>query len=70
MYSLDNEFSQELENALLKEKYKFQLVPPNAHRNNVVERAIQTWKSHFKAGLATCDSDFPMRELGQVNRTS
>ena len=66
MYILDNEFSQELENALKLEKCNFQLVPPHAHRNNLAERAIQTWKSHFKAGLATCDPDFPLREWDRL----
>jgi hypothetical protein len=31
-----------------------------------VERAIQTWKIHFKAGLATCDPDFPLREWDKL----
>ena len=66
MYILDNEFSQELENALVKENCKSQLVPRNAHMNILAERAIQTWKSHFKAGLETCDSDFPLREWDRL----
>ena len=73
MYILDNEFSQELELAFRLKNCNFQLIPPNAHRNNFAERSIQTWKSHYKAGLATCDPDFPLQEwdrlIEQVNIT-
>ena len=60
IYLLDNEFSSELEIALKKAKTDYQLVTPYSHRNNLAERAIQTWKNHFKAGLATCDPQFPL----------
>ena len=32
----------------------------------MAKRAIQTWKSHFKAGLGTCDPDYPLREWGRL----
>jgi hypothetical protein len=38
-----------------------QLVPPDNHRRNLAERAIQTFKNHFKAILAEVDDSFPMR---------
>jgi hypothetical protein len=38
-----------------------QLVPPNNHRRNLVERAIQTFKNHFKATLAGVVDSFPMQ---------
>ena len=38
---------------------KFQLVPPNMHRRNAVERAIRTFKAHFLAVLAGVATDFP-----------
>jgi hypothetical protein len=37
----------------------YQLVPPHCHITNAAERAIRTFKEHFKAGLATVDPDFP-----------
>ena len=37
----------------------FQLVLPNLHRQNSVERAIQTFKNHFVAGLASVNKNFP-----------
>ena len=62
IYILDNEFSQDLKTALQEKHCAYQLVPPNSHRNNLAKHAIQTWKSHFKAGLASCDPDFPLSE--------
>ena len=61
-YVLDNEVSSLLITAMNKEKINFQLVPPHIHRANLAERAIQTYKNHFKAGLAAVDPDFPLAE--------
>jgi hypothetical protein len=33
---------------------------PNNYRQNLAERAIQTFKNHFKAVLAGVDETFPM----------
>ena len=38
-----------------------QLVPPDNHRRNLAEQAIQTFKNHFKAVLTGVDGTFPMR---------
>ena len=62
VWVLDNKVSQNLKNAFDDNQTKFQLVPPNSHRWNTAERAIQTWKNHFKAGLATADPNFPLSE--------
>ena len=61
-YVLDNEISKEIKEAMRKKKITFQLVPPHSHRTNLAERAIQTFKNHFKAGLASLDPDFPLAE--------
>ena len=59
--------------AFNNKKVVYQLVPPHHHRNNLAERAIQTWKNHFKAGLATVDPNFPLsewdRSIDQANIT-
>eukprot|EP00957_Ditylum_brightwellii_P139093 10601766-Ditylum_brightwellii.AAC.1 len=34
--------------------------PPDMHRQNAAEKAIQTWKNHFLAGLASLPKDFPI----------
>ena len=49
----------------MKEKHiDYQLVPPHVHRTNLVERerAIQTFRSHFIAGLASLDPYFILSE--------
>ena len=60
VWILDNEISTDLTNSFKDNKTKYQLVPPHSHRRNSAERAIQTWKNHFKAGLATTDPNFPL----------
>ena len=39
---------------------QYELVPPDNHRRNKAERAILTFKNHFKAILAGVDPSFPM----------
>ena len=57
---MDNEASAKLK-AEIRKNCTIQLVPPDNHRRNLVERAIQTFKCHFKAILAGVDGSFPMR---------
>ena len=59
---LDYECSRDLKTAFGKEKIMFQMVPPSTHRANAAERAIQTFKNHLKAGLASTDPKLPIRE--------
>ena len=66
IYVLDNEKSTEILNAFKENNVLYQLVPPHSHRTNMAERAIQTFKDHFKAGLATCDPNFPLSEWDRL----
>ena len=66
IYILDNEISNEFKTALKNKDIKFQLVPPHIHRRNASERAIQTFKNHFLAGLASCNDKFPLREWDRL----
>ena len=61
-YIMDNETSKELLQAITKKKIQYQLTPPHMHRTNAAERAIQTFKNHFQAGLSVCNSAFPVAE--------
>jgi hypothetical protein len=36
------------------------------HRRNAAKRAIQTYKNHLFANLATCDPDFPVSEWDRI----
>ena len=56
---IDNVASKAIKKYLLEEKIEMQLVEPNNHRANAAERAIQTFKNHFIAGLSIGDKDFP-----------
>jgi hypothetical protein len=60
MYILDNEASNELKNAMIKNKLSYQLAPPHIHRRNAAERAIRTFKNHLLAGLASADPNYPV----------
>ena len=66
LYILDNEFSTELKTNMENCNVTYQLVPPHIHRRNAAERAIQTFKHHFLAVLASCDSDFPIAEWDRL----
>ena len=66
VWVLDNECSNELKRAFERHNVEFQLVPPHEHRRNLAERAIQTWKNHFKAGLASTDPKFPLSEWDRL----
>ena len=38
----------------------YQLVPPDNHRSNIAEQAIQTWKNHFVSVLSGAALTFPL----------
>ena len=60
LHTLDNEASTILKEFLTAENVEYQLVPPHIHQRNSAERAIQTFKNHFIAGLASTDPNFPL----------
>ncbi len=57
---LDNEASDKFKNEI-KKNCRIQLVPPDTHQRNLTERAIQTFKNHFKAIIQGLDETFPMK---------
>ena len=61
-YVMDNEISEELLKALVKNKNNFQLVPPHTHRQNLAGQAIQTFKNHYKVSLASINPNVPLSE--------
>ena len=65
-YMLDNECSEELKTALRKYKVTYELAPPYIHRRNAAERAIQTFKNHFIAGLSSTNPNFPVSEWDRL----
>jgi hypothetical protein len=65
MQIIDNKASQALQDEIRK-NCALQLVPPDTHRQNLAERAIQTFKSHFIAILSGVDNNFPMQLWDQL----
>ena len=63
---MDNECSYDLQSVLTNENIDWQLVPLHNHRANAAEQAIQTFKHHFKACLATINPNFPMCEWDRL----
>ncbi len=57
---LDNEPSAKLK-AEIRKNCMIQIVPPDNHRRNLAERAMQMFKNHFKAILAGVDESFQMQ---------
>ena len=63
---LYNEFSKDMQSTFQKENVTFHLVPPHNHRANAAERAIQTFKNHFIAGLSGIDPHFPISQWDRL----
>ena len=59
-FMLDNEFLQDPKKSFKKYNIDYQFVPPHIHRANAAERAVHTFKSHFLAGLSSCNPLFPI----------
>jgi hypothetical protein len=60
LQTMDNEASAALKKYLTEKGMNYQLVLPHCHRTNAAERAIGTFKEHFKFGLSTVDPYFPI----------
>ena len=61
LHILDNECSQEFKDVITSNQLRYQLVPPNDHRRNAAEKAMQVWKDHFVSVLCGTDDAFPMQ---------
>eukprot|EP00804_Cyclotella_cryptica_P028359 CCRYP_016427-RA/>CCRYP_016427-RA protein AED:0.05 eAED:0.03 QI:0/0/0/1/1/1/2/0/1237 len=57
---LDNEISAAYREAITTSAMTYQLVPPDDHRRNIAEKAIQTWKDHFVSTLSGTADNFPL----------
>ena len=58
---MDNECSKAVQKYIDSQNVSWQLVEPDNHRVNAAEKAIQTFKNHFLAGLASVDAGFPLQ---------
>jgi hypothetical protein len=57
---LDNQASVAYKKAIGNSDMTYKLVPPDNHRRNMAEKAIQTFKDHFVDVLSGCAPTFPM----------
>jgi hypothetical protein len=73
MHILDNECSAEFKERIQLNNMQYQLIPPNDHRRNIAEKAIQVFKAHFISILCSTDKAFLLhlwdRLLGQAEHT-
>ena len=61
LHIMDNECSNIVKNYIKTSKHiELLLVPPHSHRANMAEKAIDIFKNHFVAGLATVHPSFPL----------
>eukprot|EP00970_Alexandrium_tamarense_P017799 scaffold11398_cov137-Alexandrium_tamarense.AAC.1 len=63
---IDNIVSKAVQSFLEEHQIGMQIVEPHNHRVNAAERAIQTFKDHYIAGLSTTDKDFPLQLWDQL----
>jgi hypothetical protein len=57
---LGNKCFDNFKKCLQKNNMMHELVPPDCHRRNMAEQAIQTFKNHFVAILSGVDDRFPL----------
>eukprot|EP00957_Ditylum_brightwellii_P108832 8301783-Ditylum_brightwellii.AAC.1 len=59
LHKLDNETCKDLLAWIEQQSTKVQLKPPDMHRQNLSEKALQTWNKHFISGLAGLPDKLP-----------
>jgi hypothetical protein len=60
LHILDIECPKGLKAYIKQAGANLQLAPPNMHRKNAAQKAIDIWKCHFIAGLSSVDPKIPM----------
>ena len=63
---LDNEISAAYRAEIAATGMTHQLVPPDDHRRNIAEKALQTWKDHFIGVLSGTADTFPLHLWCQI----
>jgi hypothetical protein len=63
---MDPEVPHELKQALKETGCTFALTPSNIHQNNIAERGIQTFKSHFISILVGLSDDFQIHQWDEI----
>ena len=63
---MDNKISSDLIQAIEQNKTTYQLVTPYSLCRNLAERSIQSYKNHFKPGMASIESNLPLSERDRL----
>ena len=63
---LDNEISTLMRSEITSHDITYQLIPAGNHGRNAAERAIQTFKNHFIAGLCSVHPSFPLQHWDKL----
>lgn len=63
---LDNEAPVDFKKAIHENNSTVELVPPDVHRRNAAEQAIQTFKGHFLSFLSGVADNFPINEWDEL----
>ncbi len=63
---LDNEAPAEFLDTIRANGCRVEKTPADMHRQNIAERAIQTYKGHFIATLAGVSDDFPIHQWHEL----
>jgi hypothetical protein len=64
---LDNQASAEYKAAIEASSMTYELVPPEEHRRNMAEKAIQTFKDHFILLASLAVAPHPCQSIHDVN---
>jgi hypothetical protein len=70
LHKLDNETSHDVKAFIVAEQVKIQYTPPDMHCTNPAKRAVQTWKNHFTASIASISSLFLIANWCQLTPQS
>ena len=65
-FIINNETLKLLIETMHKNNITYDLVPLHQHWRNTAEWAIQTFKNHLLSSIATCHSDFSIREWDRI----
>lgn len=66
LHKLDNESSKTCLDWITPQQPKIQFTPPEMYQTSTAEKALQTWKNHFLAGLASSPANFQIMHWCQL----
>lgn len=65
-HMFDNKMSERCEQVTKELGLECELVPPDVHRRNLTEKAMQVWKDHMISILCGVDKSFPLNQWDRL----